>query len=100
MFWGGPPAAPVTGLFSYSGKSAEVIDGADARMGFGARRVDGDDAGVGVRASEDFGVKHPGQVDVRAVSGSARDFVITVVPDGTLADGGVVFGCGSRHEYG
>ena len=50
-------------------------------QGRGFARIDGADTGVGVRAAEQHAVQHAGQLDIGAVSSSARDFVPFIVTD-------------------
>src|ERR1019366_10647383 len=62
-------------------------------------RVDGLDAGGGVRAAQDAGVMHAGQLDVIDVGGGACDEARVLFAADPLADQGLCFGDGSGgHE--
>ena len=95
-FWGGPPAAPTTGLFSYSGKSADVMTArtpgaASAREVSMLRMLAW---ACGLRRTLPW--QHTGQRHVRAVCRLAGDLVVSVVSDRAGADHFVISSLGSH----
>ena len=55
---------------------------AHAVEGFGLARIDGLDPRVCVRASQDFGIEHIGQIEIRAVNRPARHLIRAIVSHG------------------
>ena len=62
-------------LFAITGKSLDVSTAFTPGRASALAGVYGQDAGVGVGAAEYLAVQHPGQMDVGAVLGAARNLV-------------------------